>query len=66
MVFDICLDKDGIRTAGIFVEMANYYFRQQKTLTDHLNYLYSKLLFNSQFTKTNNSNEYSQIWILRY
>eukprot|EP01130_Rhizamoeba_saxonica_P014261 TRINITY_DN6216_c0_g1_i1.p1 TRINITY_DN6216_c0_g1~~TRINITY_DN6216_c0_g1_i1.p1 ORF type:complete len:585 (+),score=123.78 TRINITY_DN6216_c0_g1_i1:30-1784(+) len=40
MIGDICLDKDGVRGASVFCEMATELYRRGTTLVDHLNSLY--------------------------
>ena len=35
-------DKDGVSAAAVFTEMANYFARQGKTVTEQLEYLYQK------------------------
>mmetsp|Transcript_20536 Transcript_20536/g.28815 ORF Transcript_20536/g.28815 Transcript_20536/m.28815 type:complete len:593 (-) Transcript_20536:421-2199(-) len=42
MVEDICLDKDGVRGAPVFAEMANYLYSQGLTCTQQLTVLYQK------------------------
>mmetsp|Transcript_4692 Transcript_4692/g.7048 ORF Transcript_4692/g.7048 Transcript_4692/m.7048 type:complete len:616 (+) Transcript_4692:886-2733(+) len=44
LIGDICLDKDGVRAAAVFAEMANHYasLDSPKQLVDQLNALYEK------------------------
>eukprot|EP01114_Cavostelium_apophysatum_P020958 TRINITY_DN7176_c0_g1_i1.p1 TRINITY_DN7176_c0_g1~~TRINITY_DN7176_c0_g1_i1.p1 ORF type:complete len:607 (-),score=197.81 TRINITY_DN7176_c0_g1_i1:64-1842(-) len=42
MVSDICLDKDGVRGAAVFAEMALFLNRNGTTVNDHLNELYKQ------------------------
>jgi phosphomannomutase len=42
MVGDVCLDKDGIRGAVVFAEMASYYYSQNTTLLQRLKTLQQK------------------------
>ena len=42
---DLSLDKDGVRTAGVFAEMANAHARAGRTLVQHLQLLYRKYGF---------------------
>ena len=41
MVGDICLDKDGIRGAAVFAEMATKLYSEGKTLYEYMMYLES-------------------------
>lgn len=43
MVGDVCLDKDGIRGAAVFAEMATALYSQGSTLYDHLQYFFFTL-----------------------
>lgn len=42
LIFDICLDKDGVRTAGMFAEMVNQLYDNGNTVAGLLNELYEK------------------------
>ena len=42
MIGDVCPDKDGVRTAAIFAEMANHCYSKNSTLFAHLESLYQK------------------------
>lgn len=42
LIFDICLDKDGVRTAGMFAEMVNQLYDNGNTVSGLLNELYEK------------------------
>jgi phosphomannomutase len=42
MVGDVCLDKDGIRAAVVFAEMASHYYSQNITLLQRLKTLQQK------------------------
>eukprot|EP01116_Phalansterium_solitarium_P023725 TRINITY_DN8464_c0_g1_i1.p2 TRINITY_DN8464_c0_g1~~TRINITY_DN8464_c0_g1_i1.p2 ORF type:complete len:588 (-),score=211.57 TRINITY_DN8464_c0_g1_i1:188-1951(-) len=42
MVSDVCLDKDGVRGAAVFAEMANYLDRQGQLCSGYLQSLYDK------------------------
>jgi len=44
MIFDICLDKDGVRAAGMFSELANSLYAQGTNINQHLDSLYEKSL----------------------
>ena len=46
MIGDLCWDKDGIRTAGIFAEMAGYLkFTENISVFDYLNQIYDRYGF---------------------
>jgi phosphomannomutase len=45
MVGDVCWDKDGVRGASVFAEMASYYHAHGHSVYDRLQQLYAKLGF---------------------
>jgi phosphomannomutase len=52
MIGDICLDKDGVRAAGVFAELTNHVYHQQHlTLSGYLQSLYQKYGTHSIETK---------------
>jgi len=42
MISDVCLDKDGIRAAAAFGELASSLYAKGQTLQQHLESLYTK------------------------
>eukprot|EP01096_Ripella_sp_DP13-Kostka_P000575 TRINITY_DN10628_c0_g1_i1.p1 TRINITY_DN10628_c0_g1~~TRINITY_DN10628_c0_g1_i1.p1 ORF type:complete len:590 (+),score=245.02 TRINITY_DN10628_c0_g1_i1:27-1796(+) len=42
MMFDVCLDKDGVRAAGAFAELANSLYAKGLNVNQHLDSLYEK------------------------
>lgn len=43
MIGDVCLDKDGVRAAAVFAEMANYNsVKYGRNVQEQLNYLYEQ------------------------